>query len=155
MSAASFDLSQLPGGFDTTTMQSFPAASRLTALGQSPGAPFPIGIGAGGGVGEFSHDSLATYTSAYSHGAARASLFGDELQDTDLEAASALNILSNSPALKRKTTRGEDDGGDDNNDGNLHMSGGSREDNRRGTSRGTKPKSLFDVVVGKQRSPKK
>ena len=115
-----FAESHLPGfqgvPFGSATMQSFPATSRLSA-GESSGHSPPANLGP-----EHSLDSLATYHSAYTR-AARPLFSGDTLHETDLEAASALNILSNSPGLKKRK-KDEEDGG------------------------GAKPKSLFDKVVG-------
>ena len=86
-----------PGIFGSDSMQSFPAISRLSAndyaetSGRDPSSSPP----------ESSMDSMS---SAYSRARAARPLFGDgsSLMETDLEAASALNILSNSPALKKK-----------------------------------------------------
>ena len=117
-----------PGAFGSGTMQSFPATSRLSVTDGSSDSPGEGGM-TGSSIPETSMDSLATYSSAYSRarGAVRP-LFGDgsTLMATDLEAVSALNILSNSPALKRKTI-------------------GDKEKEEKPRA---KPKSLFATVVG-------
>ena len=81
---------------------------------------------------ETSLDSFSsTYSSAYSRvRAAARPLFSDDstLLGADLEAVSALNILSKSPALKKRKTAGQEE---------------ETEDKSR-----AKPKSLFAKVVG-------
>ena len=110
-----------PGAFGSGTMQSFPATSRLSATEDPSDSQGQASGAAGSNHPENSMDSLATYNSSYTTRARSARpLFGD-----DLEAVSALNILSNSPALARKS------------------SGDEGEKQPR-----TKPKSLFATVVG-------
>ena len=133
-------LNSMYGAFGSGTMQSFPATSRLSPTDGSSDSPPEGGVTASS-VPETSLDSLATYSSAYSRArSAVRPLFGDgsTLMATDLEAVSALNILSNSPALKRKFS-------DDADGGEAVVR--------------AKPKSLFATVVGgsgkKKRSRKK
>ena len=108
-------------GFGSNTMQSFPATSRFsTADESSVSRPSRLTDEDGtrnldsSNPPETSMDSLgggSTYSSAYNRVRAARPLFGDgsTALDADLEAASALNFLSTSPALKKRKTVGRDD----------------------------------------------
>ena len=153
-----------PGAFGSGTMQSFPAMSRLSATGDPLSEDGPTtasgttGESAASGNNqnhpEHSMDSLATYNSSYTTRAQTARpLFGDgsTLMATDLEAVSALNILSNSPALKRKHHdhhhhhhRVHRDDGDDDVDEGISTA-----------QPRAKPKSLFATVMGGSDKKKK
>lgn len=125
-------------GFGSHTMQSFPATSRLSTTDGSSGShpsqeTDKDGTRNAGSSSqpETSMDSMnSTYSSAYTRVRAVRPLFpdGSSLLDTDLEAVSALNILSNSPALQKRKK-------------------GGREDDNTEQPR-TQPKSLFATVVG-------
>ena len=126
-----------PGVYASNTMQSFPANSRWSTTEASSSGNNSGDVqqttGTSSSIPETSMDSLATYDSSYIRARTARPLFGDgtTLLDTDLEAVSALNILSNSPALKRKALDTEERNNDDNDDNKQRA----------------QPKSLFAAVV--------
>lgn len=122
---------------ESATMQSFPATSRLSHSDVSSESRTTPAELLGGSQPEHSLDSFRTYNSHFTRSRAAARpLFGDgtTLMETDLEAVSALNILSNSPALSVKKRKA--------------ATATATTDNEEDPPPRTEPKSLFATVVG-------